>query len=105
MPRPVQRRADEPVAGSGGGVAGRSPEEASDQEIAALEGAARALRRYEAEGRKLGGGAHYDRALEQAGRQLAPTGRDSRASRMDRVRLVEILQGSEAAEALLSKLD
>ncbi len=77
-------------------------ESATDVEITALESIARDLRRFESQARLLGGGEQYDRALSQAARRLHPTPQDAPATMIDRVRLVEILQGPEAALALLA---
>ena len=73
---------------------------ASDETIAGRETAALDLRRLESAGRLFGGGGHYDSVLKLATRTLidsAPTG----SSKVDLARVVEILQGPEAALALL----
>ena len=71
-------------------------------DIEALERSSRDLRRYETQARQLGGADQYDRALQQAATRLHPRPGDTGDAVIDRVRLVEILQGPEAALALLS---
>ncbi|MGC8477721.1 MAG: hypothetical protein ACP5NP_15335, partial [Acetobacteraceae bacterium] len=73
---------------------------APDAAVSAFEAAARGLRDLAEEARRIGGSAVYDAAL----RETAATLRDATAGlgRMDRARLVEILDGPEAAEALLT---
>lgn len=74
----------------------RGPTGAAD--LAALEETARALRRLDAVGRRLGDAEAYDRALSgAAGRLIA----DPRLPRSARLRLAEILLGADAALALL----
>ncbi len=75
---------------------------ATPAEITALELRARELRRFEGQARQLGGGEQYDRALRHAAQMLHPAAAESHDTRVDRVRLVEILQGPEAALALLN---
>jgi hypothetical protein len=71
---------------------------ATDQDIPALETAARELRALETEARVMGGGSAYDLMLTQAADAVkAETGLD----RTDQIRLVEILSGSDAAPAML----
>jgi hypothetical protein len=74
---------------------------ASDTEMAALEATARALRRFESAARRLGGAEHYDLLLRRAAAALCPAANEHAAARIDRIRLVEMLAGPEAAEALL----
>lgn len=71
-----------------------------DATILALEASARDLRRLEAAGRRLGSGDHFDSQLRQAAAALGAG--DSALGLADRVRLVEILAGAEAATALLA---
>lgn len=73
---------------------------ATDQDVPALEAAARGLRALETEARVMGGGSAYDRMLSQAAEAIkAENGLD----RTDQVRLVEILAGSDAALAMLDR--
>jgi len=71
-----------------------------DSALAALETAARGLRRLSLAGRRFGAGATYDRLLGRtaAGACASTT---STLTRMERLRLAEILVGSDAALALL----
>ena len=73
---------------------------ATDATVSAFEAAARGLRELAEEARRIGGSAAYDATL----RETAATLRDATVglTRMDRARLVEILDGPEAAEALLT---
>ncbi|MFC0389093.1 hypothetical protein [Muricoccus vinaceus] len=65
------------------------------------EKAARALRRIEASGRRLGGAELYDAALRSAAEAvMAAAGQHSTLARVDALRLAEILVGSDAAERL-----
>jgi hypothetical protein len=72
----------------------------SDAEVAALENAARGLRRLGVAGRRLGSGASYDEADRGVpaalARLLSGLGQDG-LTRMDIARLVEIICGPEAA--------
>ena len=82
----------------------REPGAASDDAGAArLESAARHLRELETEARAVGGGDSYDALLRQAA--SAVTGGAVPLELADRVRLVEILSGPEAALALLAGAD
>lgn len=72
---------------------------ADDAAPARLETAARQLRELETEARAIGGGDSYDTLLRQA--TAAVTGGASALNLADRVRLVEILSGPEAALAFL----
>ena len=74
---------------------------ASDQEVTNLEIAARGLRHFEQAARRLGGAEQYDRQLRNAAEALRPQADETPQTFADRVRLIEILQGSEAAAALL----
>ena len=71
---------------------------ATDAEVENLERTIRDLRRLETAGRRLGGAEHYDRKLRQATAQMRASG----LPLMDRVRLVEIMEGPKAALALLA---
>ena len=64
-----------------------------------MEASARNLRRLEAVGRKLGSNDHYDGML--AGATAAIQEQAGKLSLIDRVRMVEILAGPDAALALL----
>jgi len=52
--------------------------------------------------RQVGGGEAYDRQLRRAAEALKPHAGEAAETFMDRVRLVEILQGPEAALALMA---
>lgn len=69
--------------------------------IAALESAARGLRILETEARILGGGATYDRLLADAAKLAADPASCRWLDRVDRIRLVEILAGPQAALTML----
>ncbi|MDE2199060.1 MAG: hypothetical protein KGJ41_08555 [Rhodospirillales bacterium] len=75
---------------------------ASDADIAGIEAAARDLRRFETTARRLGGAELYDRELRRAAIALHPPAGEDAAGRIDRARLVEILQGPDAARAMLA---
>jgi hypothetical protein len=70
--------------------------------VAAIEATARDLRRFEMVARQVGGGEAYDRQLRRATEMLQPRPDESPATFVDRVRLIEILQGPEAALAVLA---
>jgi hypothetical protein len=74
---------------------------ATDEAVIRLERSARDLRRFEMIARRLGGGDHFDRNLKQAAAALAPQPDEPRATLIDRIRLIEILQGPEAAIAAI----
>jgi hypothetical protein len=76
------------------------PSAVADAEIGAAEASARDLQRLNLVGRRLGDAAGYDRSLRSAATRLA---QDPRLTRMDRLRLVEILLGPEAALAILGR--
>jgi hypothetical protein len=67
-------------------------------DLQATEAAMRELRVFENVARRLGGPDHYERVLRKAAGQIAAL---QAAPLIDRVRLVEILAGPEAALALL----
>ncbi len=68
----------------------------------ALEATARHLRELESEARVLGGGDAYDKQLREAAASVRAGGA-AEMSLAEQVRLVEILEGPEAAMALLRK--
>lgn len=74
--------------------------EADDAAIEAAENDARALRRFDQAARQLGGAASYDQALRAGGEHLRPRYDDSATTRIDKLRLAEILLGSTAAAQL-----
>lgn len=74
---------------------------AGDDPVERLEAAARGLRALEIEARGVGGGETYDRLLRQAAEIVRQTPGADGIGRADRVRLVEILAGPEAALAML----
>ncbi len=70
-----------------------------DAALTGLETVARGLRRLSVVGRRLGAGAVYDKLLSRtASRACAP---DSSLTRMERLRLAELLVGSDAALQLV----
>jgi hypothetical protein len=73
-------------------------QDAMAKDMAALESTMRGLKGYECAGRRIGGGESYERILRHAAGRIAALGA---APLVDRVRLVEILIGPEAALALL----
>jgi hypothetical protein len=70
-----------------------------DDALLSIEETARDLRRLEAIGRMAGGSAHYERALADSAAALPALAAGARA--VDLARLIEILQGPEAALAFL----
>ena len=85
---------DEVLAGL---QAGGSPD------IRVLETAARDLRALETEARAAGGGSAYDLMLRQAADAVKALPAEGGPGRTDRIRLVEILAGSDAALAMLDE--
>jgi hypothetical protein len=73
----------------------------ADADMQALEAVARGLRVLETEARGIGGGATYDRLLQQAARAVRDETMQQRLSPADRTRLIEILSGPDAALAML----
>ncbi len=63
----------------------------------AMEASARDLRRFETAARQLGGGASYDQALRRAADQVRAMPDSVALTRVERLRLAEILAGSEQA--------
>lgn len=78
-------------------LAGGSPD------MRVMEAAARDLRALETEARAAGGGAAYDLMLRQAADAVKALPADAGPGRTDRIRLVEILAGSDAALAMLNE--
>lgn len=76
-------------------LAGGSPD------MRVTEAAARDLRSLETEARAVGGGAAYDLMLRQAADAVKTLPAEAGPGRTDRIRLVEILAGSDAALAML----
>ena len=74
--------------------------EASDGDVVAIERTARDLHRFERASRALGGTDSYDRMLKEAAQALAASNAVI-SNRTDVARLVEIVQGPEAALAVL----
>jgi hypothetical protein len=70
--------------------------------IEQFENTARELRRFETAARRLGGGEHYDRQLRQAVQALRPQAQEDSLATVSRIRLIEILCGSDAAMAALA---
>ncbi|MBK1661957.1 hypothetical protein [Paracraurococcus ruber] len=79
--------------------------EVTEAEVAAMEQGARRLRALESAGRRIGGAAAYDRAIRDMVAQLRGLGQSGGGpgglTRIDVLRSIEILAGSDAAEALL----
>lgn len=85
------------------GLAAAAPGEA-DAIVAGMEGAARALRRIEASGRRLGGAERYDAALRAAATAIVKGGAEGNGlTRPDMLRLVEILLGPQAALEMVNQ--
>jgi hypothetical protein len=78
---------------------------ASRAEITTLEATARSLRRFETTARQIGGAEQYDIELRRAAEALRPIADEDASARIDRVRLIEILQGPDAALASLKAVD
>ena len=74
--------------------------DADEGTISGFERDARALRRFDLAARKLGGGASYDQALRASAEHLRPRPDDSATTRIDKLRLAEILLGSTAAAGM-----
>jgi hypothetical protein len=75
-------------------------EKADAVAIEGIEHDARALRRFDLAARRLGGAASYDQALRATAAKLRPGPDESVATRVDKLRLAEILLGSAAAADL-----
>ena len=80
-------------------LAGGLPQESAD--IVTLEAAARDIRRFENVARRISGSDHYDRQLRTTIATLLPRSADDNESRVDRLRLAEILLGPEQALQML----
>jgi hypothetical protein len=74
---------------------------AGDDTIEALEAAARGLRRFEGAARQIGSAEQYDQQLQRAAEALRPKPDEDAVAHVSRVRLVEILRGSDAAVTML----
>jgi len=68
---------------------------------ARLESAARDIRRFETVARRISGSDHFDKQLRSMVATLAPRGADDNEARVERLRLAEILLGSERALQML----
>ncbi len=77
---------------------------ADSKSVEGFEDTARALRRYEAVAKKIGGTEFYDRQLGSAAQALRPRSGEDIQARVTRVRLIEILRGSDAAAAALQAM-
>jgi hypothetical protein len=77
-----------------------TPDRLKDDVVAGLEVTARDLRRLEAVGRTLGADDQYDAILASASASVRDT--QGGLSLVERVHLIEILSGPEAAMALLT---
>jgi len=71
--------------------------------LAGVEATARGLRQLEGAARRLGGGALYDSMLRDTAAAVWASPADGALGVADKVRLVEILAGSDEADALLAK--
>lgn len=69
--------------------------------IEQFENTARELRRFESAARRLGGAEHYDSKLRQAMKALWPQEKEESLANISRIRLIEILCGSDAAVAAM----
>ena len=78
--------------------------QASAEDVARLENAARNLRGFEQVARRVNGSDHYDRSLRRTAALLAPKERDDPVTRVDRLRLAEILLGPEVALNMLATI-
>jgi hypothetical protein len=75
----------------------------AQEELADMENAARGLRQLEGAARKLGGGQYYDGALQDAVTAVRASPADGALGLADKIRLVEILAGSDEADALMEE--
>lgn len=69
--------------------------------IEGFENTARTLRRYEAVARRFGGAEFYDQQILGAAQSLTPRRGETAMARASRIRLIEILRGSDAAAAAM----
>ena len=74
---------------------------ADEGAIEGFENTARTLRRYEAVARRFGGAEFYDQQILGAAQSLIPRRAESALARVSRLRLIEILRGSDAAAAAM----
>jgi uncharacterized protein YheU (UPF0270 family) len=72
-------------------------------DVQVIEAAARDLRALETEARAVGGGSAYDLMLRQTADAVKALPAETGPGRTDRIRLVEILAGSDAALAMLDE--
>jgi hypothetical protein len=77
---------------------------ADEGAIEAFENTARTLRRYETVARKFGGAEFYDQQMLGATQALTPRRDETAMARVSRLRLIEILRGSDAAAAAMQGL-
>ena len=77
---------------------------ADSKAVEGFEDAARALRRYEAVAKKIGSTEFYDKQLGSAVQALRPRSDETTETRVSRIRLIEILRGSDAAAAALQAM-
>jgi hypothetical protein len=75
---------------------------ADASEIAALDEAAIALRRFSGVARHIGSADQHDMLLRRAAESLCPNATETMPARGHRIRLMEILLGPEAAQAMLT---
>jgi hypothetical protein len=80
------------------------PDRPGAQDISHLETTARSMRALESGARNFGSGNTYDRLLAKAADTVGAWGDSSGMEFVDRLRLVEILAGSEAALKLLAQI-
>ena len=69
----------------------------------ALEASARDLRRFETAARQLGGATSYDQALRRAAEEVFALPQSVALTRVERLRLAEILAGPEQALRLFGR--
>lgn len=77
---------------------------ADEGAIEGFENTARTLRRYEAVARRFGGAEFYDQQVLGAAQSLTPRRDETAMARVSRIRLIEILRGSDAAAAAMQAL-
>jgi hypothetical protein len=77
---------------------------ADEGAIEDFENTARTLRRYEAVARRFGGAEFYDARMQSAAQALTPRKEEAMMARVSRVRLIEILRGSDAAAAAMKAM-
>ena len=79
------------------------PDQPGLRDISGLEATARSLRALEAEARNFGSGDTYDRLLARAADTVQALRSGGGMELVDRLRLVEILAGSDAALRMLDR--